>query len=415
MFEPLRGMNDKMGLQAKKMDLIFEICSEIFKQYGFERIYTPILEQTELFKRGVGDYTDVVLKEMYDFQDKGGRSVSLRPEATASVVRAYLNSGRHKSNPSYKAYYTGPLYRYEAPQKGRYREFNQIGIECFGLKNALQDAQIIEMAVNVLKTLEIEDFKLEINNIGSFEDRKKYIEDLKMYLSKYEDKLSEDSKKRLAKNPLRILDSKDLKDIEIVKNAPKINKYLNEQEQEYYSNLKSNLDLFGIKYYENPNLVRGLDYYSSIVFEITTDKLGAQGTLIGGGRYDRLLNILGNVDIPAIGFAIGLERTMLLVDDSLVERLDNTKKIYLVYNDNTKEYMLRVLKDLREAMCQVEFDFNPKSFSAQIKKADKLGYKEVIILGENEMQEEKIIVKYLINSSQEEITLNEYLSKIYDL
>lgn len=414
MLEVLKGMSDKIDITAKKMETIFDISAEIFKQYGFERIYTPLVEATELFKRGVGETTDVVGKEMYDFKDKGGRDISLRPEGTAGVVRAYLNAGKHKANPNYKCFYMGPMYRYEAPQKGRYREFIQIGVESFGNKSPLHDAEIIQMAFDVLNTLKISDLTLEINDIGTSEDRNNYKKELIEYLEKHFDELSEDSKKRLHQNPLRVLDSKDKKDIEIVKNAPKLSKYINEEEKIYFKNVQKYLDLLGIKYVVNDNLVRGLDYYSSMVFEIKSSKLGAQSTVCGGGRYDKLLEILGGVAIPAMGFSIGADRLLLLLDDEIIEEVDNQHKVYIVYSDKTEQYMLEIARELRDALCKVEYEYNPKSFGNQLKKADKLGYKEVVILGEDELKENVITIKNLEKSTQETKTLNEYLGEIYD-
>lgn len=405
MIEVLRGMRDKMFLEALKTEYICENAKNIFKLYGYTPIYTPLVEHTELFTRGVGKTTDVVSKEMYDFQDKGGRNISLRPEGTASAVRAYLNAGLHKSSPNYKCYYMGNMYRYEAPQKGRYREFMQIGVESFGIKSAIHDAEIVKMALDLLNSLKITDLEIEVNNIGDFRARQEYKKDLLKYLEPKKDKLSKDSQRRLIENPFRVLDSKDIKDQEVVKDAPKIYDYLDDEEKKYYSDFLSALNNFGITPIQNPLLVRGLDYYSSIVFEIKSKELNS--TICAGGRYDMLLEILGNTKTPAIGFALGVDRVSLLIDDVV----QNSKKVYLAYNSDTLNYMQHIAQKLRENKYIVEYDYSPKSFSSQLKKADKLGYEDILILGEDEKNKEVVTFKNLKNKEQETITLSEYIGR----
>ena len=323
MISVLKGMKDRHSDDVRKYDFIVDTAKKVFSKYGFERIITPILEETELFRRSVGDETDVVSKEMYEFKDKGNRSVSMRPEGTAGVVRAYLEAGLHKSDPIVKWFYNGPMYRYEAPQKGRYREFHQVGAEIFGIRSPYLDAEIIRMGCEFLEKLGITGLTVEINSLGNIESRKKYIEDLKAFMAERLDKLSEDSKKRYGKNPLRALDSKDKGDQEQFKDAPKLYDYLDEESKKYFEDTKKYLELLNIKYVENPKLVRGLDYYSDTVFEIKSDKLGAQATVLAGGRYDRLLEILDNVKIPAIGFAAGMERIAMLMDENLIGNKEN--------------------------------------------------------------------------------------------
>lgn len=411
MIEILKGMKDRIFDDAEKMEYIYNISKQVFKNYGYTKIQTPILESIDLFKRGVGEETDVVSKEMYEFIDKGNRNVALRPEGTASVVRAYLEAGLHKSNPNIKWFYYGPMYRYEAPQKGRLREFYQIGVENFGTKTPVLDAEIIKMAIDILDRLNIKDLVVEINNIGETEERKKYLEDLVNYLKKYNNDLSEDSKKRLLTNPLRILDSKDLNDIKIVENAPKLYDYLNEENKKYFDEVINLLKLHKINVRRNDNLVRGLDYYSSTVFEIKSDKLGAQSTIIGGGRYDKLLDIVGNVKIPAIGFAMGVERLMLILDENKYKQENKYDKYFAVYNEKTRDYMLKIVNELRLQNISIEYDYNIKNFGNQLKKADKLGIKKVLIFGEDEMNKNIIILKNLELSTQETLTLEELLKK----
>ena len=403
----LKGMKDRYFEDAKKYDFIVETAKDVFEKYGYERIITPILEETELFRRGVGDETDVVSKEMYDFKDKGNRDVTMRPEGTAGVVRAYLEAGLHKADPIVKWYYNGPMYRYEAPQKGRFREFHQMGIEMFGVRNPLLDAEIIKMGCEFLERLGIKDLVVEINSLGNIESRKKYIEDLKQFMFERLDKLSEDSKKRYEKNPLRALDSKDKGDQEQFINAPKLYDYLDEESKDYFEKTKKILEQLGVNYVVNDKLVRGLDYYSDTVFEIKSDKLGSQATVLGGGRYDRLLEILGNAKVPAIGFAAGMERIAMLMDETLIENKE--EKIFAIYFDDTQDYFINTVSRLRENGIKVNFDYNPKSFGAQMKKANKINAEYVLILGEEEQNKNVITMKKFSTGEQKEYTFEEIL------
>lgn len=403
----LKGMKDRYFEDAKKYDFIVKTAKNVFEKYGYERIITPILEETELFRRGVGDETDVVSKEMYDFKDKGNRDVTMRPEGTAGVVRAYLEAGLHKADPIVKWYYNGPMYRYEAPQKGRFREFHQMGTEMFGVRNPLLDAEIIKMGCEFLEKLGIKDLVVEINSLGNIESRKKYIEDLKQFMFERLDKLSEDSKKRYEKNPLRALDSKDKGDQEQFINAPKLYDYLDEESKEYFEKTKKILEQLGVNYVVNDKLVRGLDYYSDTVFEIKSNKLGSQATVLGGGRYDRLLEILGNAKVPAIGFAAGMERIAMLMDESLIENKE--EKIFAIYFENTQDYFINTVSRLRENGIKVNFDYNPKSFGAQMKKANKINAEYVLILGEDEQNKNVITMKKFSTGEQKEYTFEEIL------
>lgn len=407
MISVLKGMKDRHSDDVRKYDFIVDTAKKVFSKYGFERIITPILEETELFRRSVGDETDVVSKEMYEFKDKGNRSVSMRPEGTAGVVRAYLEAGLHKSDPIVKWFYNGPMYRYEAPQKGRYREFHQVGAEIFGIRSPYLDAEIIRMGCEFLEKLGITGLTVEINSLGNIESRKKYIEDLKAFMAERLDKLSEDSKKRYEKNPLRALDSKDKGDQEQFKDAPKLYDYLDEESKKYFEDTKKYLELLNIKYVENPKLVRGLDYYSDTVFEIKSDKLGAQATVLAGGRYDRLLEILDNVKIPAIGFAAGMERIAMLMDENLIGNKENG--VYVVYFDDTKEYFIKTLEELRKNDIKASFDYNPKSFGAQMKKANKINAEYVLILGEDEQKENVVTLKKFSTGEQEKYSLDEVI------
>ena len=412
MISVLKGMKDRHSDDVRKYDFIVDTAKEVFSKYGFERIITPILEETELFRRSVGDETDVVSKEMYEFKDKGNRSVSMRPEGTAGVVRAYLEAGLHKSDPIVKWFYNGPMYRYEAPQKGRYREFHQVGAEIFGIRSPYLDAEIIRMGCEFLEKLGITGLTVEINSLGNIESRKKYIENLKTFMAERLDKLSEDSKKRYEKNPLRALDSKDKGDQEQFKDAPKLYDYLDEESKKYFEDTKKYLELLNIKYVENSKLVRGLDYYSDTVFEIKSDKLGAQATVLAGGRYDRLLEILDNVKIPAIGFAAGMERIAMLMDENLIGNKENG--VYIVYFDDTKEYFIKTLEELRKNDIKASFDYNPKSFGAQMKKANKINAEYVLILGEEEQKENVVTLKKFSTGEQEKHSMDKVIKIVKD-
>ena len=412
MISVLKGMKDRHSDDVRKYDFIVDTAKKVFSKYGFERIITPILEETELFRRSVGDETDVVSKEMYEFKDKGNRSVSMRPEGTAGVVRAYLEAGLHKSDPIVKWFYNGPMYRYEAPQKGRYREFHQVGAEIFGIRSPYLDAEIIRMGCEFLEKLGITGLTVEINSLGNIESRKKYIEDLKAFMAERLDKLSEDSKKRYEKNPLRALDSKDKGDQEQFKDAPKLYDYLDEESKKYFEDTKKYLELLNIKYIENSKLVRGLDYYSDTVFEIKSDKLGAQATVLAGGRYDRLLEILDNVKIPAIGFAAGMERIAMLMDENLIGNKENG--LYIAYFDDTKEYFIKTLEELRKNDIKASFDYNPKSFGAQMKKANKINAEYVLILGEEEQKENAVTLKKFSTGEQEKYSLDKVIEIVKD-
>ena len=407
MISVLKGMKDRYSDDVKKYDFIVDTAKEVFEKYGFERIITPVLEETELFRRGVGDETDVVSKEMYEFKDKSNRDVTMRPEGTAGVVRAYLEAGFHKSSPIVKWFYNGPMYRYEAPQKGRMREFHQMGAEMFGVRSPYLDAEIIKMGCEFLEKLGITGLVVEINSLGNIESRKRYIDDLKKFMEERLDKLSEDSKRRYRTNPLRALDSKDKGDQEQFADAPKLYDYLDDESKKYFEDTKKYLELLGVNYFVNDKLVRGLDYYSDTVFEIKSDKLGAQATVLAGGRYDRLLEILGDTKTPGIGFAAGMERIAMLMDEELIKKEE--EKIYIIYFDETREYFVKILNELRKNGVKVNFDYNAKSFGAQMKKANRENAEYVLILGEEEQNENVVTMKRFSTGEQEKYSVEEVL------
>lgn len=403
MIQILKGMKDIHYSNMDKYEFVTNVAEKVFKRYGYSRLITPILEELDLFKRSVGDETDVVSKEMYVFKDKGDRNVALRPEGTAGAVRAFLEAKLYNIQNITKWYYFGSMYRYEAPQKGRYREFNQIGLECFGVRNPMLDASIIAMGVEFLNNLGLNDLVVEINSLGNVESRKEYIKALQDYLIKNYDNLSENSKIRCYKNPLRVLDSKE--DDQIVNNAPSLYDYFDEDSSTYFKEVLNYLDKFKINYVVNNKLVRGLDYYTDTVFEIKSNLLGAQSTILGGGRYDKLIETLSNKSIPAIGFAAGIERILLLLDENLLPK--KREKVFIAYFDETKDYLFDILEKLKNCNIEIHYEYSIKNFISQMKKANKLNVDYVIILGQDEYDTKTISIKNFKTATQTNIPLNE--------
>lgn len=404
-----RGTKDIFGEDAVKYTYISKTAQEIFESYGYTFIKTPIFEETDLFKRGIGEGTDVVEKEMYTFKDRGDRSLTLRPENTASVVRSYLENAIYGKEDVTKYYYNGSMFRYERPQAGRQREFNQIGVEVLGESSPILDAEVIAMSYSLLEKLGITDLEVHINSVGTNASRTKYREMLLNFLEPMKEELCEDCRMRMEKNPLRVLDCKVDKCKELTKDAPSIIDSLNGEERAHYETVKKYLDIFGVKYVEDSRLVRGLDYYSSTVYEIVTNKLGAQGTVLGGGRYDNLLKQLGDKDIPAVGFAAGVERMMMLLEDYP----KNNPDVYVAWlGENTQEFGLKIAKILRDNGIKTFVDFNSKGMKSHIKKADKLAVKYCIIVGEDEMNKDVVVLKDFSARTQEEMSLEKAIEII---
>lgn len=404
-----RGTKDIFGEDAVKYTYISKTAQEIFESYGYTFIKTPIFEETDLFKRGIGEGTDVVEKEMYTFKDRGDRSLTLRPENTASVVRSYLENAIYGKEDVTKYYYNGSMFRYERPQAGRQREFNQIGVEVLGESSPILDAEVIAMSYSLLEKLGITDLEVHINSVGTNASRTKYREMLLNFLEPMKEELCEDCRMRMEKNPLRVLDCKVDKCKEFTKDAPSIIDSLNEEERAHYETVKKYLDIFGVKYVEDSRLVRGLDYYSSTVYEIVTNKLGAQGTVLGGGRYDNLLKQLGDKDIPAVGFAAGVERMMMLLEDYP----KNNPDVYVAWlGENTQEFGLKIAKILRDNGIKTFVDFNSKGMKSHMKKADKLAVKYCIIVGEDEMNKDVVVLKDFSARTQEEMSLEKAIEII---
>lgn len=394
----VRGTKDILFKDSEKFNNIVNVASEVFENYGYGRIITPIFEETALFKRGIGEGTDIVEKEMYTFEDKGGRSVTLRPEGTASVVRSYLEHKIGKQEEFSKFYYFGPMFRYERPQAGRYREFNQLGVEAFGSSEAVLDAEVISLGYGLLEKIGIEELEVQINSVGGKESRIAYREKLVDYLSDKVELLCEDCKTRYEKNPLRVLDCKVKSCQEATKDAPVLTENLSEEETAHYEEVKKYLDAFDVKYTENPKLVRGLDYYSKTVFEIVTNKLGAQGTVLAGGRYDGLVETMGGKATPGVGFAAGVERIMLLLDQ---DKLTKKAPVAIVWlGEESKEFSFKLAERLRKDGVKINIELKSKSMRAQMKKIDKLGAKYAIIIGEDEMKNNQVQLKNLKERTQ---------------
>lgn len=365
--QKVRGFQDIYGENAKRYRLVVDTAREIFKLYNFKEIVLPYLEDISLFKRSVGEETDIVQKEMYTFTDKGGREIALRPEGTASCARAYIEERLYGEGGYHKLFYEGAMFRYERPQAGRYRQFHQVGAEIFGVSSVYADAEMILMINNLLKSLNIQT-RLEINTLGTFESRKNYSEVLKAYFSQFKDSLCETCRSRLERNPLRIIDCKVESCREIAKGSPVITDYISEESKERFEKLLNLLDRFGIKYRVNSGLVRGLDYYTDTVFEFITDRIGAQGTVAAGGRYDRLVQQLGGPPTPALGFAAGVERLMLLLDS-----VQEKEKLFSVIPLTEDQFLkaLEFTETLRGKGIKGELILRSGSLKSTMKVADK--------------------------------------------
>ncbi len=402
--EILRGFKDILPKDIKKWQKLENTARDTLESFGYKEIRTPILEKTNLFARGVGETTDIVEKEMYTFLDKSGESVTLRPEGTAGVVRSYINN--HLENyPFKKYYYIGPMFRYERPQKGRLRQFHQIGIEVFGIDNPAIDAEVVYVDLVMLEKLGIKDLRVEINNIGCPKCRPNYLKNLKFYFEQYREKLCKDCQRRLDRNPLRILDCKNATCKAIAKQAPKITEFVCNSCSLHYAKVKKNLNNLNIIYTENPHLVRGLDYYTKFVFEIITDKLGAQGTVSAGGRYDNLVVELGGKPTPGIGFASGCERLIELMNADERQSID-----YYFASLTNHTLCLKLARELTEKTKKSTYvEYENRSLKSMLKKASKMGAVFVVIYGDDEERKGVIAIRDMKNSTQEEIKLNNFI------
>jgi histidyl-tRNA synthetase len=397
--QSIRGMNDILPTETPLWQYLEGAIRNVLSRYGYSEIRFPIVEHTELFKRSIGEVTDIVEKEMYTFADRNGDSLTLRPEGTASCVRA-CDQGGLLHNQIQRLWYTGPMFRHERPQKGRLRQFHQVGVETFGMTGPDIDAELILLSARLWRELGISDaLTLELNSIGNSESRATYRQALVDYLSGFKDELDEDSQRRLLTNPLRVLDSKDLKTRELLINAPVLSDYLDEASRAHFNGLCARLDAAGITYKLNTRLVRGLDYYGLTVFEWTTDKLGAQGTVCAGGRYDGLVEQLGGKPTPAVGFAMGIERLCLMLETLAVapETAAQADIFIVSMGDKAEIEALKIAEQLRDSMNDVRVVVNcgGGSFKSQFKKADKSGASLAIVVGEDELADDKVALKSL--------------------
>ena len=398
--QPVRGTHDLLADAYRRQQFIIDTGARVAGLYGFRAMATPIFEFTEVFRRTLGDTSDVVSKEMYSFEDRGGESLTLRPEGTAGICRAVISNGLQQSLPL-KAYYHGPMFRYERPQKGRQRMFHQLGIELIGPEQVAADLEVLSLAHQLLRELGLgDDITLELNTLGDTESRLAYRQALIAYFKGHIDALSEDSRARLDRNPLRILDSKDEGDRDVVAGAPDFAAFLNESSTAFFARLRDGLAGLGIAYTHNPRLVRGLDYYCHTCFEFTTDRLGAQGTVLAGGRYDGLIEMMGGPRIPGIGFAAGVERLAMLAGD----QAENPQRpvVLIAMGAAAEAKGLTLVRDLRDAGIPVDMSYSG-NMTKRLKRADKAGARLALILGDNELEAGRIQLRDLDSGAQRDV------------
>ena len=413
----IKGTKDVLPKDVHKNQYIEATALDIASKFGYKEIRTPVFEHTELFQRGVGDTTDVVQKEMYTFDDKGGRSITLRPEGTAGAVRSYLENGLCNEALPQKVCYLISCYRYEKPQAGRLREFHQFGVECFGSASPLADAEIIALAKSLFDTLGVKDLSLEINSIGCPPCRAEYHKALKEYFSSRKDELCNTCKSRLDRNPMRILDCKSPICHEIAEGAPVVIDYLCDECKEHFENVQKYLKAQNIEYTINPQIVRGLDYYTKTVFEFVSNSIGAQGTVCGGGRYDGLVEELGGQHTPSLGFAMGIERLMLLMEAQGCEFPEAEKPDLFIVALGEKATLkaVEIAKDMREEGFSALLDLNQRSVRAQMKYADKLGAKFNVVIGDNEVEAKTAKLKNMQTGEETEINLDTFVNGFYSI
>lgn len=401
-----KGTKDTMPRDSYKVQYIEKEFSELCRLYGFREVRTPMFESTELFNRGVGETTDIVQKEMYTFEDLGHRSITLKPEGTSPAVRAFIESHDYAEMQPTKYYYDTPCFRYERPQAGRLREFHQFGVENFGTPDMMADAEVIALASDFIKKIGIEDVELRINSVGCRECRPVYRKALQDYLRLYYEELSDISKDRFESNPMRIIDSKDITDQRIAKDAPYMLDYLCDDCKAAFEALKTNLDAMGISYVVDPRIVRGLDYYTKTAFEFVTTKIGAQGTICGGGRYDHLVEEIGGPSIPGVGFGLGKERLLILMEQNdIVVDDPNVPDISVSFiGDKARLYALDLVHKLRAGGVSAIIDTLNRNLKGQMKYANKLNARYSVVIGENEIEKGMVTLKNMYSGEQKEIS-----------
>lgn len=390
------------------------VIRDVARCYGYHEIRTPLFERTELFQRSVGETTDIVSKEMYTFEDRGGRSMTLRPEGTAPVMRSFIENQMQNQAPVHKLFYIGPMFRYERTQAGRYRQHHQFGVEAIGNGSAEQDVEAIDLIYTVLNRLGIKNLKVGLNSIGDVEGRSAYKESLLKYLQGYYDQLSEDSKNRFKTNPLRILDSKDSADKKICAHAPSILDYLSEENKAHFAEVQKLLTVLNIPYEINTQLVRGLDYYNKTVFEIVGGELGAQNSIVGGGRYDGLIKSLGGADLPSFGFGSGIERIIqtLLKQNCPLPQAVKPSIFIIPLGEEAKQPCFKLLNQLRQQNIASQMDFSGRKLNKIMQYADQTGSKYVAVIGDNELQRGHVELKEMSTGQKHQVPLDQLISFI---
>ncbi len=408
--QPVRGTHDLFADAMRRHRKVVDVASRVTARYGFEEIATPIFEFTNVFSRTLGDTSDVVTKEMYTFEDKGGDSITLRPENTASVMRAFHSNGMQQNAPC-RLFSHGPMFRYERPQKGRQRQFHQLNAELIGMADPMADVEMLAVGAHILEELGVLGrTTLELNTLGDMDSRHSYRDKLVEYLSRYEDSLSADSRERLAKNPMRILDSKDEKDREIIADAPDMADCMNDESRQFFDTVQERLNQIGIAYELNSRLVRGLDYYCHTAFEFTTTELGSQGTVMGGGRYDGLSEQMGGPSTPGVGWAAGIERLSMMVDEPVAE----FRPVSIVpVGDAAFDVSFKLANQLRHAGHAVDFGYTG-NMKKRMKRADKAGAVAVLMIGDDELARDGVTVRDMETGEQTEVSfsaLEEHLAR----
>ena len=409
-----KGTKDILPDQSYKWNYVESIFLDLCRKYGFKEIRTPSFEHTELFARGVGDTTDIVEKQMYTFKDYAGRSVTLKPEGTSCIVRSFIEHKMYADVQPSKFCYDISCFRYEKPQSGRLREFHQLGVEVFGTDNTLADSEVITLAADYFKILGIRELELHINSIGCPVCRKKYREALQQFLKPKYDELCDTCKNRYERNPMRILDCKSPICQEHSAGAPVMLDYLCEECQSAFDSLKNNLNNSGVDFTVDPGIVRGLDYYTKTAFEFVSTDIGAQGAVCGGGRYDNLIEEIGGPPLPGVGFALGIERLLLVMDSAGIEIPEpDTPDVFIaVMGDRAKSFGLKLMRTLRNSGLSAEMDLLGRNFKGQFKYADRINAKNTVVIGDNELDMQKVAIKNMKTSNQVEVPIGEILSTL---
>ncbi|MCP5468300.1 MAG: histidine--tRNA ligase [Deltaproteobacteria bacterium] len=406
----IKGMEDLFEEQSVKIWQRVESEARcLFEAAGFQEIRTPIVEETALFERGVGETTEIVEKEMYTFLDRNDKSLSLRPEGTASVVRAFIEHFTDHQVQEGRFYYIGPMFRYENPQKGRYRQFHQIGLECFGQDHPGLDAEMIFLLDQFLRCLNVHDFELKINSLGSSECRQAYLAALKEYFSEHRFQLGEEDQRRLERNPLRILDSKDPTSQTVIEGAPHLRDFLSEETQTHFLAVQEFLKNLGVPFTVDSRMVRGLDYYEKTVFEFVSTELGAQNSIAGGGRYNRLVKSLGGPVVPAVGFALGMERLTSLLSAEKLGLKNLPKVFFAALDEDSEKYFASKLPEIRQLNAMTMVDWGSTSLKSKMKRAARWGAQWVLLSGESEREKSVVVVRDMESSSQEEVPAHDMI------